>query len=218
MTPANPLRVAIDDLYAAFADVPAPTGLDHCDHCLLPEEVDALLAWPDVRTIPADLVRLYAVNWFAGTAGSQDDAHYFAPRLLDAALDPGADLEFETVCRFLAHSATGWPRSQRDALDGFGRAVWLDRLMSHPHRLGHLAHDVLPAVSLLTDVTSLLDLWTDVVAEPHPAAHLQELLFWGWFEPEVAVWVRGDRLLDAVGATGDDLLLQALLEERSRQG
>jgi len=210
--------VAIEGLYVAFADIPAPTTVDHCDCCMSADDVDALLVWPDVHTVPAELLRTYAWNLLCGTVGSPEDAHHFAPRLLEVALDPGAWPDLDTVCRTLGHYVTGWSRAQRDALDGFARALWRDRLTSDPSTSAGVAHDLLRTLSHLTYVAPLLDLWTDLVAEPHPAAHLQVLIFWRWFDPEtVATWLCSDRLLDAVRATGDPLLLEALLEERARQ-
>jgi hypothetical protein len=213
VTFAKPFHEAVDDLYAAFAAVPVPLGVPYCDHCVSDGEIRELLAWQDVRTLPATVLEPYARNLVVETAGSDDDARYFTPRLLEVSLNPAAWPDLVMVGRFLQRCMTDWPSKERAAVDGFARALWLHRLTTDPYGPGLPSEQVLCAVAYLTGLAPLLQLWTDQVGQRYPAAHLAELLqtarleagtwrlsnlWWdgrGW---EVDAWLHTDRLLEAV--------------------
>jgi hypothetical protein len=75
------LPQAIEQLYAAFADVPKPRAISGCPCCLDDKDIDTLLVTPLREISPSDLSP-YAFSAFL-TVGSAADYAYFLPRILE---------------------------------------------------------------------------------------------------------------------------------------
>ncbi|TDB83254.1 hypothetical protein E1264_29175 [Actinomadura sp. KC216] len=112
----------VEDLYAAFEDVPRPVDLEGCPCCVDPDDGRPLLARPLRDLTGADL-RRYAAK-VLNTWGGPEDFHYFAPRLLELAADDAFDWpDVEIV--FSKFSRVGWlDWPQRDAITGFLNSFW----------------------------------------------------------------------------------------------
>ena len=79
MTPE--LRVSIDEVYAAFADVRKPDDIVVCPCCMEPTEVKVLLS-KKLKELTPDELSKYGSKVF-NTVGDIPDFLYFLPRLLE---------------------------------------------------------------------------------------------------------------------------------------
>lgn len=79
---------AIENLYAAFADVPRPTEIEGCHCCINEEEIVVLLQKP-LRDLSGDDL---GPLWYSSpsTVGTWENYCYFFPRLLEVSLDLSA--------------------------------------------------------------------------------------------------------------------------------
>src|SRR5580704_4130062 len=113
------LLQAIEQLYAAFADVPKPREISGCPCCLDDKDVDTLLATPRREIRPRDLSS-YASSAFL-TVGSAADYAYFLPRILEiSATDDTWWPEIEvTGCAIRSCGPDFWPAVRTDALRCF---------------------------------------------------------------------------------------------------
>ena len=75
------LDVVIEELYAAFSDVPAPSTIDACPHCVDDKGLEKLLN-TDLRDLEPDDLSSYASSAFL-TVGDIPDYLYFLPRILE---------------------------------------------------------------------------------------------------------------------------------------
>ena len=78
------LNAAIDQLYAAFADVDRPTSIAYCPCCKNQDELQPLLS-QSLRTIAASQLYSYAASALL-TVGSEADYLYFLPRILELSM------------------------------------------------------------------------------------------------------------------------------------
>jgi hypothetical protein len=165
------LDAAIERLYAAFADVPAPEAIPACGCCNTGTDWRAggfqggtvslapLGDGRELRALTDDDVRGYAWDVLL-TAGSLDDFTYYLPRLLELMARgengwDGAALtqRFDDWAHF-----DGWPEPHRRAvLDFF--AAWWSATLAEPNT-GPRIEDVLCTTSgIVTDLRSFLDEW-----------------------------------------------------------
>ena len=110
------LRVAIENLYEAFSDVPVPNAIDSCSHCFEENELDALLS-TDLRKIKPDDLSSYASSAFL-TAGDVPDYLYFLPRILEITVEDDSwwpDVEI-TGRAIKEADWRGWPEKRLNAL------------------------------------------------------------------------------------------------------
>lgn len=213
---AKPLPDAIDDLYRAFASVPAPGSFPYCDHCISDAEVAALLAHGSLRSVPEPGLAVYTSNLVVRTVGSRDDARYYLPRILEIIVGQRQSWpELPMVTRFLATATDDWPQPERDAIGDLIRALWLHRLTTDPavDDRPDIASILCAAGHLTGDLGPYLHLWTTLLPEPHAAGHLSTLLmcagpingtwrppgpWWNGPEEQVDTWLNSDELRGAV--------------------
>ncbi len=119
-----PLRSAIEDVYAAFADVPRPAAIEACPCCMDDEEIRILLAGNLRELSPAELSS-YASKVLL-TVGDVPDFLYLAPRILEiAATDDGWWPSPEVVTQKLrAAGFASWPEPRRQAVARYLDAVF----------------------------------------------------------------------------------------------
>jgi hypothetical protein len=88
------LEKAIDSLYKAFSDQPAPSVIEGCPHCFDYGELETLLTKP-LRELTPDELSSYTASAFL-TAGDVPDYLYLLPRIIDVSIRDdyyGPDLE-----------------------------------------------------------------------------------------------------------------------------
>ncbi|MGH3243283.1 MAG: hypothetical protein ACRDNL_23090 [Spirillospora sp.] len=174
----------VEDLYAAFADVPRPVELEGCPCCVGPDEGRPLLARP-LRALSVEDLARYAAK-VLNTWGGPEDFRYFAPRLLELATDD-AFVWPDTEIVFSKFGRAGWQDwPQRDAIATFLNAFWTRTLAVFPvHPSASTALCALAGTN--ADMGPWLDEWGRTVTSERAAArHLHE------FVTEQLIW-RGGR-------------------------
>lgn len=219
---------AVEDLYAAFADVPRPADLPGCPCCVLPDEGRPLLRRP-LRDLEPDDLYLYAAKALNTWAGPEE-FRYFAPRLLDLSADdaflfPDPEIVFGKLAQAGWYD---WP--QRDAITAFLGAYWTRALA------GPLAVETSLAALVVTgaDMAPYLDEWGRLETA-RSLGHLHDFatreLMWRRGRPrlrnafldastgsyrQVVDWLTGGPAAAAVGAafarTDDEAALRLLAE------
>ncbi len=124
------LAQAIEQIYAAFAEVPKPRVIDGCPCCIEHKEVDALLATPLRELRPEDLWS-YAFSAFL-TVGCAVDYPYFLPRILELSATDDCDMpDVEVTGRAIRScDPDSWPPARKEALQHFLVAVIADAIES----------------------------------------------------------------------------------------
>lgn len=130
------LHKAIDELYAAFSEVPKPQHIDGCECCVDENGLKRLLSFP-IREIPPEVLSPYASSALL-TVGSVNDYLFFIPRILhvsatDSSFWPDPEITGRAIEKT---NVSGWPKSRRSALESFFTNVvrhWL-----HPDRHHHI--------------------------------------------------------------------------------
>ena len=120
----NELDAAIEDLYLAFSDLPAPKSIDACPCCFDDKNLDKLVNAIAREVSPEDLTS-YASSAFL-TAGDIPDYLYFLPRILEISVRDEwwwPDIEI-TGRALLETNIPTWPdRRQRALLAFFTAAI-----------------------------------------------------------------------------------------------
>jgi hypothetical protein len=122
------LAQSIDQLYAAFADVPKPRVIDGCPCCIERKNVDSLLATPLRKTRSEDLSP-YAFSAFLTVGGSADYPH-FLPRILELSATDDCEMpDIEVTGRAIRScDPESWLPAKKDALQCFLFAVIADAI------------------------------------------------------------------------------------------
>ncbi|TDD23817.1 hypothetical protein E1287_38585 [Actinomadura sp. KC06] len=226
----------VEDLYAAFADVPRPVELDGCPCCVGPDEGRPLLARPLRDLTAADLAR-YAAK-VLNTWGRPEDFHYFSPRLLElAAEDAFVWPDVEIIFSKLSQAGwRDWP--QRDAIAAFLDAFWTRTLTDFPTSPS-ASSAICALAGTNADMTPWLDEWAGALMSEPAVRHLHEFvtenLIWrrgrprlsnGYWDStsrpyqQVIGWLTGGEAAAAVSAvfarTDDEAALEFLMEIESR--
>lgn len=112
----NSLKESIEDLYAAFADVPKPRHIDGCPCCIEGKKISTLLSTP-LRRISGEQLGSYAFSAF-NTVGDVPDYLYFLPRVLEiSVMDDGWWPDIEVTGRAVANTVPlSWPELRLNAL------------------------------------------------------------------------------------------------------
>ena len=132
---ASELGDAIDGLYAVFGRYPLPDQIEHCEHCITAEEVQALRRAP-ARELDADTLRLYVWNSISFTCGDLADFKHFLPHLLELlAADAFGDHALPlSMCNHIGVQWRDWPADEQAAIEAFLWAYWhaiLDQFPAH---------------------------------------------------------------------------------------
>lgn len=175
------LGPAAQQLYAAFADLPAHTVVAHCPHCVSDADLQA-------QAGPVDALSPELVSRFirkAGTTwGDVDDLRRITPRALTLAADHRLNVSRTLLWEKLRWAEWNrWPAAQADAVARFLLAEFT-RMLRVPPRPAHVAHRWLGQVSAgIDDLSGFLTVWHDSMGPlPEPAVqqpavhHLVELL------------------------------------------
>lgn len=175
---------AMEELYAAFADVPHPRDLDGCPCCVGPDEGRPLLTRP-LRTLAAAALARYAAKALS-TWGGPEDFRYFAPRLLELAADdafgrPDAEVVFIKLGQA---GWRDWPHPQHDAVAAFLAAFWTRTLAAFPARPS-AATALCALAGADADMGPFLDEWGSALASEPALRHLHT------FVTEELIWRRG---------------------------
>ncbi len=116
----NPhLQAAIENVYAAFKDIPKPQFVDGCPCCIDEKGISVLLAKPLRELSPDDLTH-YAASVFL-TVGSVEDFFFFMPRILEIlALNSDWWPDPEVVALALGNSGFHtWPSNKSEAVSNY---------------------------------------------------------------------------------------------------
>ncbi|TMQ95561.1 hypothetical protein ETD83_22345 [Actinomadura soli] len=226
----------VEDLYAAFANVPHPVNLDGCPCCVGPNEGRPLLSRP-LRDLAAEDLARYAAKALS-TWGGPEDFRYFAPRLLELAADdafgwPDAEIVFTKFGQAGWHD---WP--QRDAVAAFLNAFWSRTLTGFPTRPS-VGSALCALAGVNADMAPWLDEWGSALMSEPAVRELHEFvtgeLTWRRGRPRLAnafwdtssdpyqqviSWLTGGDAAAAVSAaialTEDEAALELLMEIESR--
>lgn len=224
MSAVKSLGQAFDDLYDAFASVPAPVSVPHCNSCCVSdEEMAELLAFRPLREIPREVLQSYMGNLVVRTAGSPPDSQYFFPRILELVIGESIWPEFVHFGEFMEPVVCGWPRRQRAAIRDVLRALFGYRLTVPPYlRERYLACGTVPvdvrrlgvsdilcvAAQFSQDLRPFLAHWAIVMEQEFPAANLLSVIqsdcelssHWGarYHWPAIYWWRRSRELRYAV--------------------
>ena len=234
----RPLSLAVERLYAAFADVPRPTEIHYCPCCLTVEEERRLLSPVAVRELPAEVIQPYAADVML-TVGGVDDFRYFLPRILDIACTVGfdwPDLESLATRLRMARWQT-WPADEQDTIRDVLKALWAATLAVFPSdpdvdtvlcAVGNAEDDLEPylrfwasALDRLTAATQLRDLLYHGCRSDGRAWRLLNA-FWDGRDSQVTAWLSGKELRRALTAaftssnSGDTLQVLADLHDLLR--
>lgn len=193
------LSAAVEELYRVYRDFPAGPDVEYCDHCLAPEDVEALRVTP-VRELSDRQISLLLSN-APSTLGDATYIKHFVPRVLQlASAGEIRPIELMPALRW-ALDEPGSP--QYAAIVGFLRAWWGDTLSRWPSTTS--AHDVLDLVDDCGQaLRPYLDAWSGrsgVTAARHVAAWLAD---YRHDEPEFNAWV--------VRGAASELLREALAQ------
>jgi len=119
---------AIDDLYAAFSDVPVPQHVDGCPCCIDDKDISQLLGSP-LREIPPGDLAPYAASALL-TVGDVTDYLYFLPRIVEVSItEPSWWPDIEVTAKAMRSTDfRSWPSTRRCALQAV-LDKWVDHLI-----------------------------------------------------------------------------------------
>lgn len=143
------IDAAVQLLYDAFASQPRRAHLDFCDHCVSPQEADALVRTP-IRDISADLLQVFVLNAMSETWGSWEDLQCYLPRILE--LVASGDLGRYDVSGLFSGMGIRWrewPEAQQHALTAYLTALWRLILAEHSRPGSFDVPDVLEAAQVM---------------------------------------------------------------------
>jgi len=149
MSATSAVDVAVRQAYDAFAAWPRRSELDYCDHCVSPEDAQALTTTP-IGDIGPDLLSHYVHNAVSWTWGTHDDLWCYLPRILELVVAGDLDrFDISGLFMSIAIQWRTWSVDQQEALTRYvvelRRAVLAGR--ADPCQLG--AEDVMEAADYL---------------------------------------------------------------------
>ncbi|MCC7352800.1 MAG: hypothetical protein IT330_03505 [Anaerolineae bacterium] len=171
----EPLRSAVENLYAVFARYPLREHVEGCEHCVYGndhEQIHARL----LRELTSD--DLSKFSWKALTTwGTVDDFKHFLPRLLELMAFEG--LEVPGYKFSLAEWHT-WPQDEQQAVEAYFVAWWRFALASFPPEAFYEIDDCLCAIGqVIDDLEPYVDFWRGRCDGYLPALlHLTEFINW----------------------------------------
>src|SRR5579863_2006567 len=120
---SNLLREAIEDVYAAFADVPKPENIIGCEGCIEKKNIAVVIGKP-LRELSPDDLEDYA-DLALLTIGSVEDYLYFLPMILEILATredpwPGPEIIARGIHDAGFHS---WPNVRRRAVSKYFDAI-----------------------------------------------------------------------------------------------
>lgn len=123
------LQSCVEDLYAAFADVPKPSVIEGCPCCIEKKQIDVLLSTP-LRELEPEALTSYASSAFL-TVGTVEDYIYFLPRILEISVTERCwwpDVEITGKC-ISETQPLEWRKDRLEALQALFKAKVLDYLI-----------------------------------------------------------------------------------------
>lgn len=185
------LRAAVHRLYKVFASQPRRAKIEFCDHCVSPQEAEALVTTP-LQEVGADLLRVFVLNAMSETWGDWEDLRFYLPRVLELVAMGKLD-RYDIMGLFSGMGLRwhDWPQDQHDALASYLAALWRATLTGYwlPSNLDVL--DVLEAAGDLgVPIDSFLGEWETGSSEPS-VLHLTWLIRHGpsrWESKPTAGW------------------------------
>lgn len=117
------ITTAIDSVYHAFSDIPAPSAISACQCCVDAETLSRLEKLP-LRSLSPDDLAPYASSAFL-TAGSVEDYLYLLPRILDISVNdeswwPSMEVTGRAIKETAPHN---WPITRQDSVNGLFQAA-----------------------------------------------------------------------------------------------
>jgi hypothetical protein len=212
------LESAVEGLFRAFDSAPLNDRVDYCDHCVSPEQVEALLVTPLRQLTPDQLGPLL----FKAMSTWGDVAYFkhFLPRLLE--LVAGGAMEDLSYPSFLpSRLACCWSEGteeERNAVEGFLRAWWSATISRGDSPC--MPRDVLEVIDGCgLPVKPYLDVWsmdTGEAAVGHLAAFIEDwvLISWGSDRLVIAIdrWLGSDVPSVLLKQVSDPALARELTE------
>lgn len=221
---------AREALYRAFADVPRPSKVTGCSHCV-PEDADLPLLAVPVAQLSAATLASYAAKALT-TWGDAGHLRYFAPRLIECVVEnapefPAADV---VVGKLALAGWLGWPTEQVDAVCHTLLSWWGLTLAGHGTfdadtvlcAIAATGSDLTPYLTAwsrsVTDgsVTLLEDLVTQAVQWSSPP-RMCNPVWRDHFEAErqLLTWLTGGAAVGALAAAFERATDESLLERLS---
>lgn len=177
MNPAPALAAAVERLYRAFENEPAPAELI-ASPLRDPEGILDELTSAPLRQLEAEALTRYGF-WAMTTVGDARDYRYFLPRILELTLSeqgyPGLD-PWTVAGKLIMADWTSWPAGQVSAVRQFLDAAFTASLAGKSSERSPIAHDFLGAHALLgLEIDPLLTRWRSA-SDPNAIAALADFV------------------------------------------
>jgi len=159
---------AISELYVVFARYPLRREIDHCEHCVFPED-DALIRSKPLRQLAGTDLSKYAFKAMT-TWGDEEDLKHFLPRLLELwTEDDFMLLTDDQLIRKMRMAGWGaWPDDEEAAIKSFLIAWWPQILVSAPRE--ELIRILIPLLyETFGDLGPFLKQWRELASTSEPA-------------------------------------------------
>ncbi|HEU0175746.1 MAG TPA: hypothetical protein VFV58_15900 [Blastocatellia bacterium] len=174
---AQALRSSVERLYTVFTDYHLSQRIDGCPCCVTPADQAAIHSKPLRRLTHGDLEYYASIAML--TWGSPEDWKHFLPRIFEIlAFEEGSWSPSTEVIIHRLDDADWrqWPQPEREAVEEYLTALWLNTLNHFPcflHSDWH--HNCIGEIDVclccigqaVTDLSPFLDLWS--LAESAPA-------------------------------------------------
>jgi hypothetical protein len=204
------LRVAIENLYVAFAPYPLRDDTNPCPCCHSPED-EKQLHRASLRNLSTEHLQQYATDALL-VWGSEPDFKHFLPRIFELEVANGWEwVDPEVIFNKLRHGEWRyWPEAEQRAIEQFFAALWACILDGQPHQdYGWEIEGWLCGIAqAVGDLSPYLEAWT-VMETKNASLSLASFIVWTdfadpnsrpgayWEEraelyAEVGAWVRGD--------------------------
>ena len=167
MEETNELRVAIENLYTAFADYPIRDDTNACPCCHSPED-EKRLHRTSLRKLNLGDLEKYATDalfvW-----GNETDFKHFLPRIFELAVAHGEEFVHPQVVVNKLHHGDWryWPDAEQRAVEHFFHALWRCILDGQPHEYyGWQIEDWLCGIAqAVGDLSPYLNAWAAMETE-----------------------------------------------------
>ena len=162
MCQTDDIKLAVFELYRAFAHYKGVPDDDFCDHCIADEQQANLYSKP-LEELAVDDLAMYAFKAMS-TWGGVNQFKHFLPRLFELlAFDKDADrLWPEVLISKLDHAKWGqWPDNENAQVRSYLKALWQYALTEYPYpvEISELLWGIARAG---VDVREYLELWRNL--------------------------------------------------------
>jgi hypothetical protein len=162
LTPAEGVKIAVENLYTVFARYPLNTAMDACPHCVNEREQEQLTGLP-LRALSVKDVRHYSFNAIS-TWGDVRDFKHFLPRLLDLLAFHNLN-DSLLLAKFEYADWENWKKTEVEATEAYLRALWRFTLSDYPSPTITPYDFIFGAGRVLPDFAPYVDYWRNNLSQ-----------------------------------------------------